>query len=206
MSQGKSADTSSAPFDLSSLVNFNFSCDPLKSALEYLSRQTERQEHFLTQLKRRIDKTVPDAKDLVNNILKETQLGVSPEETQAMITEAVEKRIGEYRDKEVKEDIQREYQTIIFMIGERLRGLEEWREDRMRWEEKERGRRDAMETRMDEFGEDIAMLKKGRNDAYSQMSIIREDVGKIMDRVKVVEYIQHKQKSTANRQEDEDED
>ena len=59
---------------------------------------------------------------------------------------------------------------------------------------------------MDEFSEDIAKLKKGRNDSYSQMSIIREDVGKIMERVKVVEYIQQKQKSTANRQEDEEED
>lgn len=105
MSIGKVAETFSAPFDLSQLVTFNFSCDSLKSALEYLSRQTERQEHFLTQLKRRIDKTVPDAKDLVNNILRETQLGVSPEDTRAMITEAVEKRIAEYREKEVKEDI-----------------------------------------------------------------------------------------------------
>lgn len=48
---------------------------------------------------------MPDAKDLVNNILKETLLGVSPKDTQAMITEAVERRIAEYREKEVKEDI-----------------------------------------------------------------------------------------------------
>lgn len=53
---------------------------------------------------------------------------------------------------------------IIYMIGERLRGLEEWRDDRMRWEDKERGRRDVMEKQLDEFTEDVAKLKKGRND------------------------------------------
>ena len=95
---------------------------------------------------------------------------------------------------------------IIYMIGERLRGLEDWRDDRMRWEDKERGRREAMEKRLDEFTDDIAKLKKSRNDSYSQMSIIREDVGKIMDRVKGVEYIQLRQKSTAVKQEDGDED
>ena len=81
---------------------------------------------------------------------------------------------------------------IIYMIGERLRGLEEWRDDRMRWEDKERGRRDVMEKQLDEFTEDVAKLKKGRNDQYSQMTIIREEVGKVMDRVKGVEYIQLK--------------
>ena len=53
------------------------------------------------------------------------------------------------------------------MIGERLRGLEEWRDERMRWEDKERGRREAMEKRLDEFTDEITILKKGRNDSYS---------------------------------------
>lgn len=95
---------------------------------------------------------------------------------------------------------------IIYMIGERLRGLEEWRDDRMRWEDKERGRREAMEKRLDEFTDEIAKLKKSRNDSYSQMSIIREDVGKFMERVKVVEFMQQRQKLTTTRQEDGDED
>jgi hypothetical protein len=95
---------------------------------------------------------------------------------------------------------------IIYMIGERLRGLEEWRDDRMRWEDKERGRREATEKRLDEFTDDIAKLKKSRNDSYSQMSIIREDVGKFMERVKVVEFMQQRQKLTTTRQEDGDED
>ena len=38
------------------------------------------------------------------------------------------------------------------------------------------------------------------------MTIIREEVGKVMDRVKGVEYSQHKQKSAVNRQEDQDDD
>jgi hypothetical protein len=95
---------------------------------------------------------------------------------------------------------------VIYMIGERLRGLEEWRDDRMRWEDKERGKREATEKRLDEFTDDIAKLKKSRNDSYSQMSIIREDVGKFMERVKVVEFMQQRQKLTTTRQEDGDED
>ena len=48
---------------------------------------------------------MPDTKDLVNTILSEAQLGLSPEDASVMITEAIEKRMTVYREKEVKEDV-----------------------------------------------------------------------------------------------------
>ncbi len=46
--------------------------------------------------------------------------------------------------------------------------------------------------------EDVVLLKKARNDAYSQQSIIREDVGRMMERVRELEFMQiHHSKNNA---------
>ena len=42
----------SFPVDLNQLFTLSYSFDALKSALEYLCRETERQEFFLTDLKK----------------------------------------------------------------------------------------------------------------------------------------------------------
>ena len=78
------------------------------------------------------------------------------------------------------------------MIGERLRGLEEWRDDQLRWDDREKAKREAMETTMETFQDDLTMLKKAKNDLYSQVSILREDIGKMMERVSGVEFFSNR--------------
>jgi len=94
--------------------------------------------------------------------------------------------------------VQNVYESVIFMLGERLKGLEQWREERTEWEEKETNKMFAMEKAREEMVEDINSLKRGRTDAYSQIGILKEDIGRIWERMRVLEYISKNNQSKDN--------
>jgi hypothetical protein len=71
-----------------------------------------------------------------------------------------------FKETELVEAIRNEYQSSIYIIGDRLKGLEDWRDERMRWEENEKVRREDISKRLEAVQDDIVLLKKGKNDAY----------------------------------------
>ena len=74
--------------------------------------------------------------------------------------------LGEFTQKELPKVIRNEYQATLIIVGEKIRGLEEWREESGRKEEVDRARREEANKRMEAMQDEIYVLKKGRNDAY----------------------------------------
>jgi len=62
--------------------------------------------------------------------------------------------------------IRNEYQATLVIAGEKIRGLEEWREESGRKEEVEKLRREEANKRMEAMQDEIYLLKKGQVDAY----------------------------------------
>ena len=76
------------------------------------------------------------------------------------------RHLGDFTQKELPKLIRNEYQATFVIVGEKIRGLEEWREESGRKEEVDRLRREEANKRMESMQDEIYVLKKGRNDAY----------------------------------------
>ena len=80
--------------------------------------------------------------------------------------EIATKVIKEFLQRDIPDVIKQQYQAHIILIGEKLRSLEDWREECWRKEEVERQKREELNKRIENMHDEIFILKKGRNDAY----------------------------------------
>jgi hypothetical protein len=114
---------------------------------------------------RRVEKTIPDVNALLSKHFKEHG-GLNHEMVDNVVRDLVLRLLGEFTQKELPKVIRNEYQATLIIVGEKIRGLEEWREESGRKEEVDRARREEASKRMEAMQDEIYVLKKGRNDAY----------------------------------------
>jgi hypothetical protein len=102
---------------------------------------------------------------LVSKYFKEHG-GLNHDMVDKVVRDWVTRILGEFTQKDLPELIRNEYQATLIIVGEKMRGLEECREELGRKEEVDRVRREEANKRLEAMQDEIYALKKGRNDAY----------------------------------------
>ena len=92
--------------------------------------------------------------------------GLNHDMVDNFVRDLVLRLLGDFTHKELPKVIRNEYQATLIIVGEKIRGLEDWREESGRKEEVDRARREEASKRMEAMQDEIYVLKKGRNDAY----------------------------------------